>query len=344
MYSLNRIIRKEKKMKNKLLATTALIALGASTSAIAEVTIGGDVEYVYQAITGKTAAASKELYGFEDNLAIKATKETDIGKLTYGFKIEQGATEGTYTSLESDNVIFFVGGGQSFQHLSTSVVPNTGDSYKTVTNGFDTIYETKTYTMDTVASEAFGYAIGAKVQGGLASIRYTQDDSNANDAFDQGARTGTPTLTVMYKGNLGVDGVNFIAGRSTRESGDGNTVDQTGTSLGVSYNFGTFSAGIGYKNIETLATNDAAQDEYTSMEYGVGYAVSDNLSLSLNHIVSDGDENGTDIANKEKITGLGIGYNLGGISLELTYADIENENGVSGADGEVLQIRTAQKF
>jgi predicted porin len=110
-----------------------------------------------------------------------------------------------------------------------------------------------------------------------------------------------------------------------------------------SYNFGGLTAGFGVKTFENQATA-AAQDEYKSVELGLGYALSDQLSVALQYITTDGDTDGVDYANKEKITGLGIGYNLGGVALEVSYADVENILGTSGSDGEVLQIRTVQKF
>jgi len=39
-----------------------------------------------------------------------------------------------------------------------------------------------------------------------------------------------------------------------------------------------------------------------------------------------------------------VGYNMGGLGLEISYAEIDNVAGTSGSDGDAFQIRTVGKF
>jgi len=327
-------------MKNKLLATTAMVGLGLTGSAMAELKISGNIEYVGQYITGQTAADSRQLDGIEDNVKFGFSKKADFGTINYGFTLEKGATEGANITLDTGSALFQVG-VDAFQNMTATATPNTGENYKTVAGIFDSGYEVNRGA-DGVNQNAFGYAIGAKAAGGLISLRYTQDSSAANGTGPAAANSGTPTMTIMYAGSP-VDGLNVKVGTGKIDAGDGNTEDGKHSALSAAYNFGKLKVGAGYSTYENQATA-AAQDEYKTVELGVGYALSDQFSVSLQHIRTDGDINGTSFANKEKITGFGVGYNLGGLALEISYADVQNILGVSGSDGEALQIRTVQSF
>jgi hypothetical protein len=330
-----------KQMKNKLLATTAIVGLGLSGSAFAEVKLGGNIEYTGNYVTGKTAADSTSKDGIEDNIQFTGSKDTDFGSVSYGFKLENGSTEGANITFNAGSAMFQLG-ADAFQSISGTTVPNTGEAFSTVTSVLSTAYNTN-FAADGTNKNAFGYALGFKGDAGTASIRVTPDSSAGNNQNALGGGTGTPTMTVMFSGNLGVDGLNVLAGAFKQDAGDGNTEEGKSNVATASYNFGGLTAGVGYKTHENQATT-AAQDEYKSIELGLGYAVSDQLSLALQYITTDGDTNGIDYTSKEKITGLGIGYNLGGVALEVSYADVENIGGTNGSDGEVLQIRTVQKF
>ena len=39
-----------------------------------------------------------------------------------------------------------------------------------------------------------------------------------------------------------------------------------------------------------------------------------------------------------------VGYNLGGLGLEFSFAQVENAGNSSGKDADIFQIRTRQKF
>jgi hypothetical protein len=333
-------------MNKKLLATTAIASLGVAFSAAAEVKLSGNIEYVMQAISSNevTAGSSDDFEGIESNIKFNASKDTDLGALSYGFGLENGSEEGAHIKLDNDNLVVHVG-SDSFQNLSATVVPNTGEAWQTVLGNTGALaYESSFDLGAATTKNAFGYAVGAKVAGGTLSARYTNDTSSGNGAGAAAAGTGGSSNTIMYSGSLGVDGLSVLVGRTTIESADGNTVDGEGDSIGIAYNMGQFTFGVAKKDFEDSAATAAAQDEFNTKEFGIGYAVNDNMTIAVNYIETDGDNAGTDFASDEEIWGVGIGYNLGGIALEVSYAEVENVGGTTNADAEALQIRTVQKF
>ena len=336
-------------MNKKLLTTSALAGIVALTgTSFAETKIGGNLEYTYNAASAVTSLASANGSGFEENISISSSKDTDFGKLSYGFNLENGSTEAPNLTLKTESGTTIQIGADSAPNLSQSVIPNTGEAYQTIAgNVGDLAYEVG-FDMGAgqgvTRKNAVGLHIGQNVAGGNLSVRYVPntDNDNASAAGDVG-QSGTSTTRVLYTGSLGVEGLKVLAGWVQDEASAANTAKGKGRTFGAAYNFGQVTVGAQRKNWEPTAAT-ASQSEYKVNEFGIGFAASDSLTLSLVHIVTDGDNSGTDFASKEKITGVGIGYNLGGIAVELSYADVSDAGGTSGSDGEAFQFRTVQKF
>lgn len=333
-------------MKNKLLLTSALAgAVSLSASAIAEVKLGGNVEFVFNSSSDINAMGSTQGNGIEENISFNASKDIDLGTLSYGFNLENGATEGGNITLKTSSGTTFQAGSDAFQNLSATVVPNTGEAYQTIAGNITGLAYAVGFDMDDALNKnAFGYAIGQDVMGGMLSFRYTNAVSNGNDnAAGDAGDTGGSSYTIMYRGSLGVEGLSVLAGYNNLDKSEANTESGSGKTLGIAYNTGNVTVGAQKKKYENPATA-ATQDEWDVTELGVAMAVNDQLSVSLNHITTDGDTNGVDFNEKETIIGLGIGYNLGGLAIELSYADVSDAGGVEGADGEAIQLRTVQRF
>jgi len=336
-------------MNKKLLTTSALAGIVALTgTSFAETKIGGNLEYMYNATSDTTAAASSNGSGFEENINISSSKETDFGTLTYGFNLENSGTEGANLTLKTAGGTTIQIGADSAPNLSQSVIPNTGESYQTVAGNVGTLAYKTSFNLGAggtnLRKNGIGLHVGQDVAGGNLSVRYVPNSDNdlTSNPGDQ-SQTGRSSTRVLYTGSLGVEGLKVMAGWAQDDAADANTAKGKAKTLGVAYNFGQITVGAQRKNYEPTAAT-ASQDEYKTNEFGIGFAASDNLTLSLVHIVTDGDNDGTDFASKEKITGVGIGYNLGGIAVELSYADVSDAGGTSGSDGEAFQFRTVQKF
>jgi hypothetical protein len=300
--------------------------------------------------SGATAATSSQGQGFEDNIQISNSKTIALGELSYGFRLENAATEGAYIQVANGATTINLG-ADSFPSLSATVVPNTGESFQTVVAGIGTVaYETSfdLGTSDTASGvarkNAIGLGISQKVGGGAVTARFVPNSAQANTTNPGTTdNTGTSTTEVMYNGDLGVKGLKVMLGWAEDKASQTDVQKGKASTYGAAYSVGKVTFGAQRRNYEPTDTV-AAQDKYNTNEYGIGFAINDNLSVALQHIVTDGDTNGTDFASKEKINGLGIGYNLGGIAVELSYAEVSNMNGVDGSDGEALQLRTVQSF
>ena len=338
-------------MKNKLLLTSALAGVVAlAGSAVAETKVSGNLEYVMNNTSGATAATSSQGSGFEENIKITNSRDIALGAFSYGFNLENAATEGAFMQLVNGATTINLG-ADSFPSLSATVVPNTGESFQTVVAAIGTVaYETSfdLGTSDAASGvarkNAIGLGVSQKVGGGAVSVRFVpQTASNNGSSAGANVNTGTSTTEVMYNGDLGVKGLKVMLGWAEDKASQTNVQKGKASTYGAAYSVGKVTFGAQRRNYEPTDTV-AAQDKYNTNEYGIGFAINDNLSVALQHIVTDGDLNGTDFASKEKINGLGIGYNLGGIAIELSYAEVSNMNGVDGSDGEALQLRTVQSF
>jgi predicted porin len=86
--------------------------------------------------------------------------------------------------------------------------------------------------------------------------------------------------------------------------------------------------------------------ETKQMEYGLGYAVSKDLSIGLYHNVSkrsnvvktaiQGDE--------EKTTSVALGYSLGPVALSAQYGKVTDMGGVKASDADVMFIALTTAF
>ena len=336
-------------MKNKLLLTSALAGVVAlAGSAVAETKVSGNLEFVSNNASATTALASANGNGFEENIIIDSSKDIALGKLSYGFNIENAATEGAYIQVTSKGGLTAQIGADSFMNLSSTVVPNTGEAYQTIAGQVGALAYESSFNLgenaDLARKNAVGLGISQAFGKNTVAVRYTPNTAQANaNSAGGNAQSGTSTIKYMFTGDLGVSGLKVAAGYAKDEGYAATPADGKGKTIGAAYTVGKVTVGAQRKIYENIATA-AAQDEFKTNEFGIGFAVNDSLSVSLQYIETDGDNNGTDFAAKEKITGIGIGYNLGGIALELSYADVENVGGTSNADGEAFQLRTVQKF
>jgi predicted porin len=176
--------------------------------------------------------------------------------------------------------------------------------------------------------------------GGALSVRYTPNSAQANTTNPGTTdNSGTSSIQANYQGSLGVEGLKVMVGYAKDDSFGASTQDGKAKTFGAAYTINGITVGAQRRNYEDVNTA-AAQSEYKTNEFGIGFAVNDSLSIALQHIVTDGDNASTNFASKEKITGVGIGYNLGGIAIELSYADVSDANGTTGSDGEAFQLKT----
>ena len=332
-------------MKNKLLLGTALATslVAVNTASFADAKVTGSVEYTFNSVEDETTDSQGSI-GSETTVKFEGSKDIDLGTLTTSFKLEDAAVEAPAISLQAGDTT--VGLGADFAaSLSFTAVPQIGDRASTVAKNVGTLL-TGTVDGGNKITNAAGIKLAQKVSGGTVSAFITPDvDNTQSGSGDSGisANTGKGSgYNLVYSGSLGVDGlsvkagINDVTGKQGQEDGGGNAI-------GATYNFGQFSVGANKAKTENAALA-ASQDEYTTTTVGVAFAASDSLSIGVQMAETDGDTDGTDLTNKEELQMISVGYSLGGLGLQISYAEVENVGGTAGSDGDAFQIRTVGKF
>jgi hypothetical protein len=333
-------------MKNsKLLLTSALVgsvALGAVANA--ETKISGGASYTYAWISGDDKAANDQGAGKEVQLDISnsATLENGLG-FSAGFSLEQDGNQAAFDGSEG-NFMKFTSGNTSVMwnvdkamNISQSATPRVTADIGNISAGMGTT--------------AYAYGVGGQSQQGAWNLEFAQkidsgtialvytprigDKGGANDNIDTAdVKKGTAT-DVIYRGNAGIDGLSVVAGWSQTDAISSTLSDTDVKQLGIGYNFGKFAVGVTQADTDT---SDGTSD--TQREYGITYSVADNLSLGIQHVVTDNNE-----AENENINVVALGYNLGAVSVEAYYVDVTNIGGsATAANVDKVGIAMRTKF
>ena len=230
------------------------------------------------------------------------------------------------------------------------------------------------YAMDyagTAVAESFGIGIvqnvgklgklsALYVPNHQASINVVRDaNSTAQSggvvADDGDAVLGVDNKPIAYEigfiGDLGVKGLTVKAfmnkeGIKQSDTGVANDENTKGNTLGVRYSFDAFTVGVNQMN-ETLGTAAGTIPTKTKqMEYGLGYAVSKDLSLGLYHnrAKRDGVTTTTTQGDVEKTTSIALGYSLGPVALSAQYGKVTDMGGVKASDADVMFIALTTAF
>lgn len=351
-------------MKNKLLLTTALASALVTGSAYAETKISGSATIAINSASGTAAIGSDSGFGRETQLDISNSGDLNNG-MTYsaGFSIEtdgSGSGRGTtdlVDAAENLRIIITNGGtsvgiGMDFMpNMSATAAPKVGTMTGTAAGAVRTSVTGDIIAYQNYPGDAFkndmGVGLLQKV-GDLGTLSALVVP-HINDAGGADGEPGDPKkenggYELTFKGNLGVENLTFISGYKKADKDTAVTAradrDEKAWQLGVGYNFGTFAAGITYNDLEEGINNQERQ----SYDVGATMALSDTVSIGINHTATDGKTAGTDYASKEKINVIALGYNLGPVAVVAQYADVSDAGGTNGSDGEQFGLRVSTKF
>jgi hypothetical protein len=338
-------------MKNKLLLTTAIASgMMISSAALAEVKVSGDVEATYRSVSYDVAAEQVNGgggLGIETNIIIGYKGDLDNGlKVSAGSVIEDGTADSEYLTIGGE-VISFTVGQDVGNNLSGTVVPHISDQDGTLYSQGSSTTANMFSRVALVANQQGGkpheplhVSLDAGVAGGTATFRYapsmasTQSDSGIDDSGNSG-------MEILYAGSLGVEGLKVQVGTARQTQADDSvttTDDRVMNKYGAAYNFGQVTVGAQRQSYDSgAATNpDTTQDTFAAV-----FAANDQIRIGARYTKVDQDGKTAD----EKMKTLEIGYNLGGLGIELAVGQMENVGGVAAqGDADVIQIRTRQAF
>ena len=131
----------------------------------------------------------------------------------------------------------------------------------------------------------------------------------------------------------GVDGLSVYAAIGENNNA-ANSADLS--MFGVKYAMGAIT--VGYQVNETDFGSGSADEDFTAM--GVSYAVSDDLSVSLNTSEIDF-ESGSD---DQQATGVSFSYTSGGMTISATHSSVDNVGGTDANDNSGYEINFVFAF
>jgi hypothetical protein len=348
----------------KLMLTTAIAGLALTANAIAQTSITGEIRVTHKAVASETASgtttASGRGFGTEQQINFATKGKLNVGGLDYaaGFSIENdgvqtinqfnentyvditNASSGTTLSFSVDHIqrndsdrsagnIFgfapseFSSSGPSGSLMSATPGPGVGQSQsvaviqeigkfgKLAYNYAPTLTDKSTTTLTTGSgsSEAF-------------------TETNEKSAYE-----------ISFVGDLGVKGLTVDYFTSKQNQMSGVAIKAEGENIGVRYNTGALTFGVARK----VWNDDSASPkvEITEKNYGIAYAVNNNVTLGLLHATA---ETTTAATETQKLTAIQLGYNLGPVALTVGVARNTDIAGTNGSDSDMIMTRLTGAF
>lgn len=273
------------------------------------------------------------------------------------------SNENLYVNFISGNTTFHVG-VDHIQNITTDVVPMVLPLMDNVAAG---IGGKATNTVGANPKEAFGIGLIQVIPGtGLtASALYVPKnrDFGGGDqvapnsctatANSEGAVTTNAITTgcgnsayevgIVGRDAFGVKGLGLRAFTNREKSQTSAVSKLIGDHYGISYATGPFGVGIEKYKQNRTSTTTATDADQKSLQYGVTYAVSKDVSLGLVQAKTDLSTANT---KKEKITSAQIGYNLGPVAIAAAVSKVDDLGAttVAGAESKEFQVRITTLF
>jgi len=364
-------------MKNKLITTalvSSILGFGVS-SAVAQTTVTGNLELSYHATSheGNATAAQKTLntrgFGKESQINI-ANKGKLSNGMDYvaGFSLEMDGIDGTsdnptvtggfneniYIDLISGNTTLTVG-ADHIQNPDRNVTNLVGFGYLGI-DGINNLISSYSKAIGSPYS-SFGVGVVQNVGVGRVSALYTPGGAAANDVFNGLQTNQTDAGESMYElgftGDLGVKGLNvgIFYNKADKAGQIVTNKDPKGQKVDFSYNMGQFTVAGELSKHEGIDTQTGTTSAYTAgpdthkmKSIGVAYAVDKALSIGYTYGVADSDSVVANQTADEKINLFAIGYNLGPVTAQLQYKQVDNASNFNGLEGEQISARLATKF
>jgi hypothetical protein len=274
------------------------------------------------------------------------------------------SNENLYVNFISGTTTFHIG-VDHIQNITTDVVPMVLPLMDNVAAG---IGAKATNTVGANPKEAFGFGIIQAIPGSgiTASALYVPRNGDfgngdqttpanclntastganiiATADVTTGCRNSAYEIGLVGADAFGIKGLGFRAFKNKEDAQTSATKDLEGDHYGISYRTGPFAIGV-----ERYKQNRTAGDAVTSVDqkstqYGVTYAVNNNVSVGLVRA-----DTKLDVATskEEQITSAQIGYNLGPVALSAAVSQVDDRGAstTAGTDSKEVQFRITTAF
>ena len=258
-------------------------------------------------------------WSMSDSITFSASGEMDNGMtVSHTIELDGGAGVGANTlSIDTEDMgkLTFVGGS------STSVI-----------GAWDDLTPSANEEAHGVgyAGTPDGAANGAASTHNIFIYDYTVMDGVALKAGYTPSAGATAVEGSLEYGvhYTGVEGLDVYAAMG--ENNDASNAADT-SALAVKYTMGAIT--LGYQVNETDFGTGTADEDFTAL--GVSYAVSDDLSVSLNSSTIDFESSTLD---DQEATGVSFSYTSGGMTISGTHSNVDNVGGTSTTDNSGYEI------
>ena len=351
----------------KLMLTTAIAGLALTASAIAQTSITGEMRVTHKAIGSEVSSGSTTTsgrgFGTEQQINFANKGKLNVGGLDYaaGFSLENDAQQ-TFNQF-NENTFIDITNASSGTTLSFSVDHiQRNDSDRSAANIFGFApSEFSSSGHASLMSATPGPGVGqsqsiAVIQdiGKFGKLAYnyapTATDkatatvvtgSGSSEAFTE--TNEKSAYEISFVGNLGVQGLTVDYFTSKQNAMVGQAVKAEGQNIGVRYNTGALTLGVARKIWNDDATTTKV--ETTEKNYGIAYAVNNNVTLGLLHATAENNVASSPAGTvTQKLTAVQLGYNLGPVALTVGVARNTDLNGVAGQDSDMIMTRLVGAF
>ena len=347
---------------NKLLLTTAAIALSASPVLASDikVSVGGYFTSMYYNVDSDNTGVDYVDSSLQEDAEIIFKGKGVAGNgIEYGFQVELEAastTDATDTSDQIDEHYIYVKGGfgkvivgaeNSAAYLMQVSAPNFL-AYKTWDNNFDTWSEVAKFEKplhDNYSGDANKVSyMSPKLNGLQIGLSYTPSNTYSGGAgvslsdsllVESASKyEDVYSYAVSYGTKLG--GVDVKASY-TYEEGDKGTVTDDETSIGLQLKSGNFAIGGNY-----FESDEANGNDWEIYHYGISYKMG---ATTIGLAIQDQeDASAANTNNDTTVTVVGGNTKLmDGVALTYSYEMVESDN-TSKGDSEFLGLGLALKF
>ena len=301
-------------MNIKKIGLTALAGALVSVSAnAAELTVTGGASLGF---SGEEKTAKGNGWTMNDSIAFAASAEMDNGwVVSTSFLLDESDQPGggvlDNRNLKIDmgdagTLTFYGQSGSSNISLMDDTTPTAGEE------AWDDVSGATAHSYGPTGLDTFFYQNSSMIDGVTIGLDYIPSDGS--DQIES-----STAATIKY---TGIDGLTIGAGMG-EDNGEGPTDADDVTAFNVTYAMDAIS--VGYSSYEVDSNASSSDTTLTAM--GISYAVSDDLSVSVNSAETQ-IEGSTD----QEALGVSASLVIGSMTLSANHNSVENVGGTSGKD------------
>jgi outer membrane protein OmpU len=314
-------------MNIKKIGLTALAGALATVSAnAAELTVTGGASINF---TGNEAVNTGNGWTMNDQVTFTASQEMDNGwTVSTMMRIDESDNTGAAgASFDARSLTIDMGDSGTLTFAGSDgsgvVQPLDDVSPTAKEESWDVVPGVTAHTVGPAGANMFNYSNSSLMDGLTVSVGYLPSSGTAVESSTDYAFKYT-----------GVEGLTIGAGSSENNSAAA-SVD--GTALYATYAMDAFTIGISTSE----ADSETASTDTELTAYGVAYAVSDDLSVSLN--MSEIQHENAALSDQEA-TGLSFSYTMGSMTLSGAHNSIDNVAGAAAVDRSGYELGLAFAF